>query len=82
MKISPNLFSIAIFIFLSGCNTGEPNPRITGKVNSNWTFNYSPELQVNSEYLSVDFNDSAWPVVGLPHTWQTYETTGDLAPFH
>lgn len=81
MKLSNCLLIICSFILLTGCKAGNKNPRITSNLNSNWTFNYSPAPQVNEEFLSVEFDDSSWPVVGLPHTWQTYETTGDLHPF-
>ena len=29
----------------------------------------------------ADFNDSTWPAIAVPHTWQTYETTGKVHPF-
>ncbi len=81
MKIYIRLLIIVTLIFLFGCTVRNENPRITSNINSNWTFNYNPDQQVNNEYISVEFNDSAWPVTGLPHTWQTYETTGELHPF-
>jgi hypothetical protein len=81
MKIVYRLLFIASFIFLIGCTARNENPRITSNINSNWTFNYSPDQQVNNDYTSVEFNDSAWPIAGIPHTWQTYETTGELHPF-
>ncbi|MDP4189366.1 MAG: beta galactosidase jelly roll domain-containing protein, partial [Bacteroidota bacterium] len=28
-----------------------------------------------------DYDDSAWPEVSIPHTWSTYETTGQLHPY-
>src|SRR5579863_6288296 len=27
------------------------------------------------------FDDSHWPAIALPHTWSTFETTGELHPF-
>ena len=81
MKIYIRLLIIVTLIFLFGCTAKNENPRIISHLNSNWTFNYNPDQQVNNEYISVEFNDSAWPVAGLPHTWQTYETTGELHPF-
>ena len=58
-----------------------PGPRITSNINTNWTFSYSADHRINKDFLSLDFNDKAWQIVALPHTWQTYETTGDLHPF-
>ncbi len=81
MKIYSVPLFIATLIILKACNAGIENPRITGNLDSDWTFNYNPDHQVREEYISVEFDDSSWPVVGLPHTWQTYETTGDLHPF-
>lgn len=76
------LFVASTFVLLFfGCTSENQNSRISIDINSNWTFNFNPVQQVNNEFISVEFNDSAWPIVGLPHTWQTYETTGDLHPF-
>ena len=49
-------------------------------INSQWTFNYFPYESANQGYESPGFNDSKWPAVSLPHTWSTYETTGELYP--
>lgn len=76
------LFSAcAIVLLLFGCSSEKQNSRISIDINSNWSFNYNPVQQVGNEYITAGFNDSAWQMVGLPHTWQTYETTGDLHPF-
>jgi beta-galactosidase len=55
--------------------------RIEKSINSHWTFNYFPEKDKNTGYENPGFDDSSWPVISLPHTWGTYETTGDLHPF-
>jgi len=81
MKINESLIIITTFTFLLGCTEINENPRIISHLSSNWTFNYNPDQQVNNEYISLGFDDSGWPVVGLPHTWQTFETTGELHPF-
>jgi hypothetical protein len=45
-------------------------------INTNWTFSYFPSEKQGSGYESVNFDDSKWSAVSLPHTWNTYETTG------
>lgn len=50
-------------------------------INSQWTFNYFPDETMDKGYELAGFNDSKWPAISLPHTWFTYETTGDLHPF-
>lgn len=57
-------------------------PRITKVINQHWTFNYFPDEKADKtgcENLSYD--DSKWPAVAVPHTWSTYETTGEPHPF-
>ena len=80
-----------IFLLLIACiapaqvegKTTQPqkSPRIEKIINSQWTFNYFPEgsREINGE--SSAFDDSKWPLVSIPHTWSTYETTGALHPF-
>ena len=57
------------------------SPGIEKIINSHWTFNYFPEgsREINCE--SPAFDDSKWSLVSIPHTWSTYETTGELHPF-
>ncbi|MCK7531312.1 MAG: hypothetical protein MZV63_09830 [Marinilabiliales bacterium] len=50
-------------------------------MNSQWTFNYFPSEAADKGYESPGFNDSRWPAISLPHTWNSYETTGELRPF-
>jgi len=59
----------------------QPSVRITQTINRNWTFNYFPASRVNERLAAPDTDDDSWPAVSLPHTWQTYETTGELHPF-
>jgi hypothetical protein len=54
---------------------------ITKTINKNWTFNYFPQENLTTQCQQKDFDDSLWPVIALPHTWSTYETTGDIHPF-
>jgi hypothetical protein len=57
------------------------SPRIEKIINSQWTFNYFPEEKAGTGYEAVNFDDSRWPAISIPHTWMTYETTGDIHPF-
>jgi hypothetical protein len=52
--------------------------RIEKIINSQWTFNYFPVETADKGYESPGFDDSKWPAISLPHTWTTYETTGEL----
>ena len=56
--------------------------RIEKTINREWTFNYFPDPAADgSGCEAADFDDSTWPAVAVPHTWQTYETTGKVHPF-
>lgn len=58
------------------------SPRIEKTINSNWVFNYFPEQDGDLKgYENPGFDDSKWPVVFLPHTWQPFETTHELHPY-
>jgi hypothetical protein len=75
-------------ILISSLNTnaqqktgiGKSN-RVEKNINSQWTFNYFPEKDKNTGFENPGFDDSSWPAISLPHTWSTYETTGELHPF-
>lgn len=56
-------------------------PRISEKLNEDWAFFYSPDPSENQEFASSDYEDNEWQLIRIPHTWMTYETTGDLHPF-
>lgn len=49
--------------------------------NADWTFMYFPSGEETPEVASTGYDDSSWPAIALPHTWFTYETTGDIHPF-
>lgn len=55
--------------------------RIEKIINSQWTFNYFPAVAAGKGYEAASFDDSKWPVISIPHTWSTYETTGEVHPF-
>lgn len=50
-------------------------------INSDWAFNYQPSGILEEKFSSPDFDESRWVAVAVPHTWFTYETTGDIHPF-
>ena len=56
-------------------------PRYKKVINSNWTFNYFPDEKAGEGYESPGFDDSKWTAISIPHTWTTYETTGEVHPF-
>ena len=56
--------------------------RIVKTINRHWTFNYFPAENADATGCQTpDYDDSSWPEVAVPHTWSTYETTGELHPF-
>jgi beta-galactosidase len=56
--------------------------RLGKTINREWTFNYFPDPTADGAGCQLpDFNDANWPAVAVPHTWQTYETTGKVHPF-
>jgi len=59
----------------------QKSKRIEVVLNSQWTFNYFPVETADNGYEAPRFNDSKWPAVSIPHTWSTYETTGEMHPF-
>lgn len=75
--------TVAVFLLVAfvSCNSVEKNPRITKTINANWTFNYFPETDLNKKNIDPVCDDKAWPAIALPHTWSTYETTGEIHPF-
>jgi len=54
--------------------------RIGKIINSNWTFNYFPSEAADKGYESPAYDDSKWIAVSIPHTWNTYETSGEFNP--
>jgi hypothetical protein len=82
MKIITLLFTT--FFCISLLN-GQKKPidnqkshRIEKIIDSQWTFNYFPNETAGKGYESPGFNDSKWSAISLPHSWTTYETTGEF----
>ena len=59
-----------------------PADRQARTINREWTFNYFPAETLDEQTVAPGFDDARWPAVAMPHTWQTYETTGDEHPFN
>ncbi|MGN0188400.1 MAG: glycoside hydrolase family 2 protein, partial [Candidatus Cryptobacteroides sp.] len=59
--------------------------RVIEPANDGWSFFYLPQQKKAPKGIppqaKPDFDDKDWKKVGIPHTWQTYETTGELHPF-
>jgi beta-galactosidase len=85
MKIITLLLSAFFCIFISNAQKKpseiQKSQRIEKIINSQWTFNYFPTESADNGYESPGFNDSGWPAISIPHTWSTFETTGELHPF-
>ncbi|TDG00262.1 glycoside hydrolase family 2 protein [Paenibacillus piri] len=55
--------------------------RTVKTINSDWAFKYDPSPSEPLQAGEPAFDDTDWVPVALPHTWSTYETTGELHPF-
>jgi hypothetical protein len=60
---------------------GVAAPRVVKTIDRDWTFQYFPSPDPDTAPAKAGFDDSRWQAIALPHTWSTYETTGDLHPF-
>jgi beta-galactosidase len=89
-----NSLTMKVYIFLFSCllfltesfdqkkpTEYQKSRRIEKIINSQWTFNYFSSGSAGKAYESPGFDDSKWPAVSIPHTWSTYETTGEPHPF-
>jgi dienelactone hydrolase len=56
-------------------------PRVVKTIDRDWTFQYFPAEQPDLRAAEPAYDDSRWQAIAIPHTWSTYETTGDLHPF-
>ena len=56
-------------------------PRLVQNLNSDWTFNYFPAEKLDLALLAPTAEDRKWPIIALPHTWHTFETTRQMHPF-
>lgn len=56
-------------------------PRMVKKIYQNWTFYYFPNADLDEHTADMEFDDSKWPAIAIPHSWHNYETTRQLHPF-
>jgi len=69
------IFFLVILIFMISCRQeAVKHSRLVKTINSEWTFNYLPESEIDSSVVVSDFDDSQWQAVGISHTWSTYES--------
>ena len=76
-----SLFIILTALLISCSREPSGQSRLVKTINSDWTFNYLPEGEMDSSIIFPDFDDSKWQAVAIPHTWSCYETTGEIHPF-
>jgi beta-galactosidase len=85
MKTTTLLFSVFLFIPVLSAQLKPAETTKSGRIekiiNSQWTFNYYPDESADKGFEAVKYDDSRWAALSLPHTWMTYETTGELHPF-
>ena len=84
-----NLLALSILLVATACTQRSdlsPTGRIVKPANTDWVFYYYPvrDRNIKAEippFAKPEFDVSAWKRVALPHTWSTYETTGELHPY-
>ncbi|MGS2765165.1 glycoside hydrolase family 2 TIM barrel-domain containing protein [Sinomicrobium sp. M5D2P9] len=65
IKTTKNLFYLAIAVILFGCHTEEKPARIIQDFNENWKFLLGDSLNASA----MEYDDSSWRVLDLPHDW-------------
>lgn len=55
--------------------------RLAIDLNRDWHFRYEPALSIADELVGATAPADNWKAIALPHTWQTWETTGQVHPF-
>lgn len=77
-KLTLIMIALAVGLLSSTLLARTENARISKTINSEWVFNYFPDNKADTQDWHTErANDSSWPIVALPHTWSTYETTGE-----
>lgn len=79
------LIRAALLLWLAAATSAIAQPaaasRLVVPFDRDWTFNYFPSTDLAEPTAAPAFDDSRWPAVALPHSWSTFETTGDVHPF-
>lgn len=81
-SISKLLLAAFVFItFASFLRAQKQEARVVQPLDRNWTFQYFPQSEPDKHWAENAADDSRWPAVSLPHTWNVYETTHEEHPF-
>ncbi len=64
-------FVVNVFVICS--TAAHASPRVEQAINSDWRFKKSDVPNANK----IDFNDSQWQQLNLPHTWNTQDVFND-----
>ncbi|MFB3829458.1 MAG: glycoside hydrolase family 2 TIM barrel-domain containing protein [Bryobacteraceae bacterium] len=72
---------VAVVLFVCLGTALGSGGRIARNINRDWTFQYFPDERSDARRAAPGYDDRRWPAIALPHTWSTYETTGDPHPF-
>ncbi|MGS2739271.1 glycoside hydrolase family 2 TIM barrel-domain containing protein [Sinomicrobium sp. M5D2P17] len=65
IKTTKNLFYLAIAVIFFSCHTEEKPARIIQDFNENWKFLLGDSLNASA----MEYDDSSWRVLDLPHDW-------------
>ncbi|MFD0675701.1 MULTISPECIES: glycoside hydrolase family 2 protein [unclassified Paenibacillus] len=58
-----------------------PNNNTSRTIHGNWSFAYFPSADLVENPSEPSYDETEWIPIAIPHTWITYETTGELHPF-
>ncbi len=73
--------AIIVALLLSVAAFAAASPRTVKTFNRDWSFQYFPSPNPDLTPAKPNYDDRKWPAVAIPHTWSTYETTGEQHPF-
>ena len=73
----PTLCILFSTVILSDVN----GQRESVTINHQWNFNYLPDSDPDTSFFTSDPTLEGWINVSLPHTWSTFQTTGERHPY-
>lgn len=73
------IFLLSFFTFTLFAST-EQKASDLADINTNWRFTTN-EISATKDVLSLNFDDSAWGQVNLPHDWSIKDIAGTNSPF-